>query len=187
VTGVLTGEQFGQMFTSFSATARRLESRERYDVTGYRAALRQFLDGCGFEVPPRFDTWQTTVRTAVAADRSVQRVRVVGEPLNGYQRFSLRLCRHNVEAGEDVRYLGRSAANQLDIPDHDFWVFDTAVVVVLRFTGDDRPLDAESVTEAGIVARHVRWLDLATAAATPYADFLAAEPERQQPLPESRG
>ena len=90
-------------------------------------------------------------------------------------------ARRNVEAGEDIRFLSRSVANGLDLPDHDFWVFDSIRMVELRFTADGRPLGHDLVTDPAIVARHSRWLERAFAEATPWVDYVAEDPTRELP------
>ena len=73
----------------------------------------------------------------------MERVRVVPEPLTPYLRYEVRGNRGNAEGGEDIRYLLQARAYELDLPDHDFWVFDSEILVLMRFTGDDRPLPHE--------------------------------------------
>jgi hypothetical protein len=90
-------------------------------------------------------------------------------------------ARASVHHGEDIRFLTRAAAAALDLPDHDFWVFDSARLVELRFTGDDRPLDHDLVTDPDLVARHGAWFERAFAAAVPWADYLAEDPSREEP------
>src|SRR5262249_1723673 len=113
--------------------------------------------------------------------QAFERVRVVPEPLTEYLRFGRWLAAFKARAGEDVRYVGRSEAYTLDLPAHDFWLFDGERLALLYFTADDRLLGAELVTQRSMVARHERWLDLAQEAATPYREYLAADPSRDQP------
>src|SRR5262249_46981273 len=81
--------------------------------------------------------------------RRYQRVRIVPEPLTDYLRYALRGTRQTVEAGEDIRYLPQARANELDLPDHDYWLFDDTRLALLHFTADDRPLGATLSTEPG--------------------------------------
>jgi len=106
----------------------------------------------------------------------------VSEPLAEYVRYALRGTRQTVEAGEDVRYLPRARANELDLPDHDFWLFDDARLALLHFTADDRPLGAALVTEPDMVEQHRAWLELAAEHTIPYAEFLAQDPSREYPV-----
>ena len=57
----------------------------------------------------------------------MSRVHVVSEPVSDYVRFELlHVYPANVEAGEDVRILGRAKAEAQPGPscDGDFWLFD---------------------------------------------------------------
>ena len=103
------------------------------------------------------------------------------EELTAFLRHELAQCEHNVAVGEDIRYLVRDEANALDLPDHDFWVFDDERVALLYFTADDRLLGAQIVTEPAVVAAHVHWLDLATRHARPYQQYVAEDPSRVRP------
>jgi hypothetical protein len=116
-----------------------------------------------------------------AAGRPFRRVRVMDEPLTDYNRFMIWTARRNVAAGESIRFLAMADANKLDLPDHDFWVFDSSRLVELRFTDDGRPLGHDLITDAEIVARHEEWINRAFAAATPYVDYLAEDPTRAWP------
>ena len=114
------------------------------------------------------------------------RVRVMEEPLTDYNRFMVYCARASVHHGEAISFLTRTAAAALDLPDHDFWVFDSARLVELRFTGDDRPLDHDLITDPDLVARHEAWFERAFAAAVPWADYLAEDRTREEPPVRSR-
>ncbi len=180
---VLSRAEFYELFETARHTARRLESRERYDAPEERDALQRFLAGQWTETDSRRDRpeWERIVRGLTERGGRFERVRVVPEPLTDYLRFELFGCRLNVEWGEDIRYLHQEAAARLDLPDHDFWVFDSRLLVLMRWTQDDRPLDHELVTDPELVARHERWIDLAMAHATLYVEYLAEDPTRELP------
>lgn len=74
-----------------------------------------------------------------------------------------------------------TAANDLDLPDHDFWVFDSTQLVLMRFTADDRSLGHDLVTDPVSIARHEAWIDLAMSHATPWQDYLAEDRTRAEP------
>ena len=181
---LITGEVFGQLFRTFLRSARRLETRDRYRDPEEDEAFSRYLAGSPEDpdyVASR-DYWlDGTVRAAVDAGRRFARVRVVSEPLTPYLRFGLYHCAFNVDAGEDIRYLARDRANALDLPGHDFWLFDEQRLALLWFTADDRLLGAQINTEQAVVRQHIRWLDLAEAHATRYRDYLAADPTRAMP------
>ncbi len=181
---LITGEVFGRLFRTFRHSARRLETRDRYRDPEEDEAFARYLAGSPEDpgyVASR-DSWlDSTIRVGIEAGRRFARVRVVPEPLTPYLRFGLYHCAFNVDAGEDIRYLARDRANALDLPGHDFWLFDGERLALLWFTTDDRLLGAQISTEPTVVRQHTRWLDLAEAHATPYRDYLAADPARAMP------
>lgn len=71
-----------------------------------------------------------------AQGKRFERVRLVDEPPSRGQEFLLASAPGNVAAGEDIRNLSRSRAHELRLPDFDFWLFDSKVVV--RFAFDDK-------------------------------------------------
>jgi hypothetical protein len=180
---LLAGADFDRLFVTFERTARRFETRDRYDVPAETEAVRQFVAGqwdeAGYRA--RREPFLDSVRAVIAAGRRRERVRVVPEPLTDFLRWELRISRDNVAAGEDIRYLHRSRADQLDLPDHDFWLFDDDRLALMYFTADDRFLGAQLVTDPDLVAEHRRWLDTAMPAATPYVQYLAEDPAREHP------
>jgi hypothetical protein len=174
--GLVSGEAFGRLFGSFRSRAARLESRDRYADPEEDAALARFA--AGEPEDPAYAAsrrpWLSgVVGRAVAAGRRVERVRVVAEPLTEYQRFGLRHAGDNVAAGEDIGYLPRSRAIALDLPGHDFWLFDDDRVALLYFTADDRLLGAHVIAQQAVMAQHRAWFATAQRAATPYAAFAA--------------
>jgi hypothetical protein len=48
--------------------------------------------------------WLRMVREATAEGRRFARVRVAELPMSGWTRYSYTLARHNIAAGEDIRY-----------------------------------------------------------------------------------
>jgi hypothetical protein len=180
---LLKGPSFFELFTSFERTARRLETRDRYDIPGERESFQRFLAGEPDDPDELIlrDRWLSNLRTATAAGKRFERVRVVPEPLTDYLRFEVRGTRYNVDFGEDVRYVHRNQANALGLPAHDFWVFDSSRLVLMYFTADNRHLGSELITEPEMVQRHERWLDLAFEHATPHRQYLAEDPSREDP------
>ncbi len=180
---LLTGEVFGQLFTSFERTARRLEARDHYDIAEEDDQVGGFATGQLDEADHRayMADWMGMVRSARAAGKRFERVRIVPAVLTNYLRLELRGNRYNAEAGEDIRYLDRDRANALDLPDHDFWLFDEERLALQYFTASGRPLGALVVADPAVVSQHAAWLDRAWTEATPYADYLAEDPSREHP------
>lgn len=176
---MLSAPEFFALFVDFEHSARRLESRRRYDAEEERQRVQAFHAG---EMPEVYwrepDAWTEMVNRQTSAGNPFQRVRVVERPYTDYNRYMLYSSIRNVTAGEDIRYLERDQANELQLPDHDFWVFDSRILVQLRFTADDRPLRHDMITEPAVVARHEEWVQLGLAHATRYRDYMAEDPTR---------
>jgi hypothetical protein len=176
---LLTGPAFVRLFTSFERTARRLETRDR-DAAD-QALFERWLAG---ELPEpavadKVVVWLDQVRGATAAGKRYERVRVVQEPPTAYQRFALATCRRSVAAGEDIRYLNRDQANELDLPGHDFWLFDDDRLVLLYLTADDRTLGEQVIADPAVAQQHRQWFERAQASAMPYTAYLAQDPARE--------
>jgi hypothetical protein len=179
----LSAPEFDALFTGFERSARRWETRSRYDVEQERSELRKFLAG---ELPAQYvrtyaEWWAENMRRKTAAGQRFERVRVMDDPLTDYNRYMVYACRSANGNGEDARFITRERAIELDLPDHDFWVFDSAVLVLMRFTADDRSLGHDVITEPELVTRHEAWIDLAMAHATPYRDYISEDPTREVP------
>lgn len=179
---MLSFQQFSALFDTFQHSAARLESRSRTDIPAERHELADFLAG---RLPVRRhrdpDSWTAMIERHAAAGRRLRRVRIMDEPLTDYNRFMIYCTRAAVGHGEEVRFLGRADADAMELPDHDFWVLDSARLVLLRFTHDDRPLDHDLVTDRETVARHEEWIRQAFAVGIPWADYVAEDPTREWP------
>jgi hypothetical protein len=168
---LLKGVAFDALFSSFTATAFRLETRESYDEPNELAA---FLSGGRDAVPADFlEDWHKLIRSHAAAGRRVCRVRVVSEPHSDYTRFGLNISERNVAAGEDIRYLPRVRAEELGLPDIDYWMFDSSRLYVMRFADDDTMLGAEPVISPAIIAQALTWQEVAWSHAIPRAAYVS--------------
>jgi hypothetical protein len=137
---VISFEQLVQDFDSlFRHRVFRLETLDWYDAPNEREPYARFLAGQPADSSWR-EPWKRLVRETRASGRIMQRVHVVTEPVSDYIRFELlRAYPANVEAGEDVRILGREAASQLILPDTDFWLFDDDLAAEFDYDGRGRP------------------------------------------------
>jgi hypothetical protein len=150
---LLVGADFAALFTSFEATADRLEVRDRYSDPVEDEALRRYLNG---EVDDLAwsQEWFDQIRALARQGRRFRRVRVVTLPLSDYQRWGVEaIAPHNVAAGEEIRYIDRSRAG--DSPGFDFWLFDTGTprerAARLHFDRDDHLLGAEIITDTDVI------------------------------------
>jgi hypothetical protein len=80
----------------------------------------------------------------------------------------------NVPAGEDIRYLCRDRAKDLDLPHEDFWLIDSTRVAVLRFAADNTLLGADVVDDPAVVVKHCYYRDVASHYAIPYREYVGS-------------
>lgn len=147
------GDDFGALFTSFSRTAQRLESRDRYRSEVEDEVTRRFVNGEPDDLSWSKD-WFDLIRRLTGEGKRFQRVRVVSVPLSDYQRAGVfAIAPANIEAGEDIRYLDRAEA--AGVPDEDFWLFDfgrpDARAARLLFDERDQLLGAEIITDLEVM------------------------------------
>jgi hypothetical protein len=171
----LVGERFGALFDSFERSAFRLETRDTYAVPEEAEAYQRFLAGEPLTLD-WFEPWLETIRRIASSGRTMQRVRLVSNPPMDYQRFELAVTPANLDAGEDIRLLTRAVAATLDLPDHDYWLFDDSRLVVMHFTDEGRFLGAEELGSPSDVAAHRNARDRAVAAAVGYWQFVGSSP-----------
>jgi hypothetical protein len=165
------------LFTSFEHTAFRLEVRRRYNPSYEDESLRKFLAGEAVDLS-WMQAWSRMVREGAAEGRRVARVRVVDLPMSEWNRYSYALAEHNIDAGEDIRYLARDQA-PAGLPGYDYWLFDSSKLVVMRFDDDDRFVGGELVEDPSGVVRANYWRDAAWHWAVRRDDF-ASEPSGQR-------
>lgn len=165
MTALISGARFDELFRTFHSTAFRLETQGVYREASEEEPLRRFVEG----EPPDdswIKSWTDNVRRATAEGRRFQRVRIVTEPLTTYLRFELDLAlRVNLPAGEEIRYLSRSEADELGLPGNtDFWMFDDTRAGVMHF-GDRGMLGLEMIARNDIIEQYRIWKEVAWSAA----------------------
>lgn len=169
---MLIGDDFQQLFRSFEHTAYRLEVRESYNAPREVESFRRFRAGEPVDLSWA-ESWFSLIRQATAEGRRFARVRIVSVPLSEYSRFGLWAARRTSEAGEDIRYLPRDVAERLDLPNHDYWLFDSRKLVRMRFGEQDKFQGGEIVTDAAEIVKHNYWRDVAQHHAIRREDFEA--------------
>jgi hypothetical protein len=178
VTRPITEPEFDELLRSFKRTAFRLETRYRYALGYERADYDDFLDGTPV-APPQVNWWRPwldQIKRLTAEGKKISRVRVLDEPPSNYQRWELWAAPWHAEAGEEIRYIPRSRYDrQVDLPtEHDWWLLDDERVILMWFTEDDEIDHKVLMDDPGVVARYLRWRDLAVQNATPAEDHAAA-------------
>jgi hypothetical protein len=165
-------ETFNTYFETVAHTAWRLETRRGYasDRTLEKWQLWQSDPGHDFAAD-RPSPWCQQIAALRASGRRVERVRIADAPLADGQAFLLASGAANVAAGEDIRHLPRTTADELALGDEDFWLFDSARALVLHFDQADEYLGSELVTDPERLLRFCQIRDAAWHHAVPRAQF----------------
>ena len=149
--------------------AFRIEGKRLYRTSPAEVeALSGFLAGSP-RPPSAFPVWQSwldQVRAWTGQGKTIARVRIIDDPPTDYQRWSLWCARWHRDAGEDIRYLTREAANALGIPRGDWQMFDHNRVVVMAFTASGESAGKTLVTDPTVIRRYQTWRALAVRHAT---------------------
>ena len=166
----LEGDAWSRYFRDFTTSAFRLELHPIYTMPGEADELRRFRAG---EKPPEgyHYGWLDTVAAAVQAGKTMRRVRVVPQPLTDYIRYEFEWgFVYNVASGEDIRVLDRSSQPELELPDHDFWLFDETTVVKLLYRDDGTQIGRELVENPDLSV-YLSWRDAAWRSAVAFRDY----------------
>ncbi|MFB4424790.1 DUF6879 family protein [Streptomyces sp. QL37] len=161
------------LFEDFRHTAWRLETRRGYATDRRSEKWQRWQAGADIAAEPD-DAWRENVRQQVAEGKRFERVRLVDEPLTEGQEFLLDSGPSNVAAGEDIRNLPRGRAEQLGLPDHDFWLFDSRLVARFVFDETDTTLGVILSEDPADVAAACQARDAAWHHATVTTDYARA-------------
>jgi hypothetical protein len=153
-----------------------LETRDQYNSPREAEPLRQFL--AGEPDVSWHQNWLNMVRSATAEGRLFSRVRVVSMPPTDYTRFGFWLGSHTRQAGDDIRYLTRDAAEEAGLPTHDFWLFDSRLLLRMHFADDDHFTHAEVIEEPAAIVEHNYWRDAAKHHALTSDEFITKYDQR---------
>lgn len=172
---VVSFDQFVQDFDSmFTRRVFRLEGLDHYYAANEREPFDRFLAGKPADWAWR-EPWQRIVRDHRASGRIMQRVHVVTEPPGVYVEFELlRVYPASVEAGEDVRILGRETALREALLDMgDFWLFDDDRAALLDYS-DSGHIGRVEMTESRALTGALSSIrDEALRLSTPLAQYVA--------------
>ena len=169
MTDLIAGAEFECLFATFGHTAWRWEAQASYHEPYELEPLRRWRRGEPDDLMWMVD-WLDDIRAATAAGRLFQRVRLYPEPPTEYLRWQETVTPANVDAGEDIRIIGRDRAEELGLPAHDFWLFDDATLVRMHFDASGF-VGGEMITDPGTVAQHRTWRDIAWTHAVPYRQY----------------
>ena len=119
-----------------AAATRRvlhLEMRDLYDEAGL---FEVWQSGEPHDWAASMAPWVAKARPVVERGVDFRRARVVSEPVSRYIRHEYEMTAlASVAAGERVRWLPRSKADDLRLPANDFWLVDD-VLLFSHFDGN---------------------------------------------------
>lgn len=165
---------FNRPFREFKYTAYRLETLQRYAVTYERDAFERFLAGEERGEFPGIADWiKDTVAPAVSDGRLLHRVHVVELPLSDYLRFEADWAySHTSAAGEEIRILPvRQGEWPDELPQYDYWLFDSETLVSMRYDDEGNFLSARFEDDPELIVQANRWRDAAVKLSIPYREF----------------
>ena len=154
-------------FETFSYSAFRLETLQHYAGTG------------------RDDQWVALLKAGRRWGKAYQRVHVIEEPLTSAMQQELTEgYAPNVAAGEDIGIITTSpgAWPGPDIPEHDFWLFDSSSLLVMHYDPDGTWLGASRVQDPIAILAACRARDAALHRATSWRTYIAGRPDLQRRL-----
>ncbi|MEU3470972.1 DUF6879 family protein [Streptomyces sp. NPDC006687] len=165
-------DEITHLFTEFELTAFRLETRRGYASDREGERFQAFMRGTHPEPQPD-NPWNVNVREKAARGALFSRVRLIDDPPTDGQRFLMASAAGNMDAGEDIRVLSRSEAVRLELPDYDFWLFDSRILVRFHIDEADVTTGVELIEDPADVLAACRARDRAWNAASPSAEVWA--------------
>jgi hypothetical protein len=153
--------EVAHLFKEFEHTAWRLETRRGYASDRKSPRWQRFVSGEDITRDPP-NAWRENVAAQTARGKRFERVRLVDDPPTDGQRFLLASGLGNVAAGEDIRNLHRADSVRLGLPDFDFWLFDSRLMVRFEFDDEDTTLGVHVIEDpaevlAACQARDAAW------------------------------
>lgn len=152
--------------------AFHLELRDTYNVASEDESFGRWLRGEPDDYAWHAD-WLNFVRQATAAGVQVQRVRLASVPHSDYIRWGLDVSPLNIEAGEDIRYLPRHLADDIELPEDDYWLFDDDTLVLSVFSPDGRTGGFARPSSPELLRHCIAVRDQVWMRAIPHAQYVA--------------
>ena len=158
-----------------------MEELETFTYSAFRLEVLQYYAGTG-----RDPQWEALVKAGRRfASKTFQRVHVVVEPLtDAMQQELTEGYAPNVAAGEDIGIITCPEKDVWpdDVPRHDFWLFDGAVLLEMDYHPDGSWAGARRVRdpERIIDACHAR--EAALYRATSWQTYIAMRPDLKRRL-----
>ncbi|MFE1100291.1 DUF6879 family protein [Nocardiopsis alba] len=169
---LVTGEEFDDLFRHYRHTAWRLETRTFYGVLHENEPFQRWLAGDDSDLE-WFTPWLKMMRPELATGKRMERVRLIDDPPSDYLRWELWSTPYNLGIGEDIRYLPCTHPIVEELPDQDFWVFDSRRVAWFEFDEKGNVLGARLSEEPEQVLTALRARDAAWHHALTFTQYMA--------------
>lgn len=163
-------EAITHLFAEFEHTAFRLETRRGYASDRAGARFQAFMLGIAPTAEPEAP-WHVNVRAKTKEGARFSRVRLLDDPPTDGQRFLMAAAAAN--PGEDIRVLARAEAVRLELPDYDFWLFDSRTLVRFHIDDQDVTTGVEVIDDPAEVLAACRARDRAWPLSTPSGEVWA--------------
>lgn len=168
---LLAGEEWAARFKRFQREAWRLETLPQYLMPQEEEEFAAFRAGTRIDPRTVSNEYTDRLRRQVAEGRSQGRVHIVTQPLSPYLlfEFSQYYAPHAL-AGEKIRILDVSdRANPLEGV-QDFWIFDSAEVVLMNYDPEGRQINRE--VHSGAAAQFTEYQRIAVAESVPFEEYV---------------
>ncbi|MEU7765675.1 DUF6879 family protein [Nocardia sp. NPDC049190] len=167
------GERFDELLDLAEHTAFHLETADNYRADIETDSLTAWrVDEARDPGGDWFGPWTRQVQRMTERGVAVTRARIVTIPHSTYTRYLLALTRHNIAAGEEVRYLPRNQADPEDAVAEDFWLLDEHTLAYSLFDDRGRWTGAAATVDPRQLRAAAEVRDRVWSAAIPYQDYL---------------
>ena len=170
----LTKDEFQGLFRSFEKSAFRLQLLSEYVVPAEREDYAAYV--AGEPLPERSgNPWLETMANQIARGRTWTTVHLLPDPLTVYMRYLIDWWYvYHARAGARILFLPpRYARDMHTLAEHDFWLFDDHVLVLMRYSPAGAFLEADSVSSPAAIVAAQQARDFALARAEDLRVILA--------------
>jgi len=137
-------------FAAFERSAFRLQLLPVYDIPEEQEEFRRFLAGSAPPASREENSWLQTMVAQVKNGRVWMNVHLLHHPLTPYLNYLIDWWYvHQAKAGAKIRLLDAQFSEGIhDLTRHDFWLFDDALLFVLRYSPEGRLVSIKETTHA---------------------------------------
>jgi hypothetical protein len=164
------------LFEDIEESWFRLETLQVYAVGYERADFHEFMRTGQLDREP--GPWQRMLQRHAQAERRIQRVHVIEEPLTDYLRYELAAYEQNATAGEEIRLIAVSPPEwPSGIPRAtDFWLFDDREVWDMEYDDGGYFLRARRSDSPSYLEQCRQWRDEALHQSISLGDYTRPSP-----------